>query len=197
VVPGPVGEPATPEIQRPRYFQAVSSGQVPPDKYDVAGSRTFTPVTQLYFATANYLNSAGGQQWPGYYVITGDKNAADPLVFEPLQQDGILVETCCLRLCQSVNTGVAQEHRVGKRHVNPGLGCGTFDKAPRTLQGDASLPRGHTGPVEGLSNGDVLGPNRGINQLFGVAAYRAPAPPLPSLYPVFATLPAKTLYEDR
>jgi hypothetical protein len=131
----------------------------------------------------------------GAYVYSDDNSAVDN--GSETWRLPYHVETCCLRPCQSVNTGVAQEHRVGKRHVNPGLGCGTFDKAPRTLQGDASLPRGHTGPVEGLSNGDVLGPNRGINQLFGVAAYRAPAPPLPSLYPVFATLPAKTLYEDR
>jgi transposase, IS6 family len=38
--------------------------------------------------------------------ITVDKNAAYPLAFEALQQDGTLPETCWLRQCQYVNTHV-------------------------------------------------------------------------------------------
>jgi transposase, IS6 family len=103
-------------------------------------------------------------------VITVDKNAAYPLAFEALQQDGTLLETCLLRQCQYVNNVVEQDHRFVKRRVNPGLGFGVFDTAQRTIQGYEALHRLHKGQVEGLSKGDVLGQNRVINQLFGLAA---------------------------
>lgn len=58
-----------PDFARPRYFQDVSSGEVQPENYDVAGSGDFTPVTQLYFATPTYINSAGGSNAPYYPEI--------------------------------------------------------------------------------------------------------------------------------
>lgn len=57
---GPIGDAVTPSIQRPRYFQAVSSGEQTPGEYDVAAGGIFRPVPQLFFATADYLNSSGG-----------------------------------------------------------------------------------------------------------------------------------------
>jgi transposase, IS6 family len=92
------------------------------------------------------------------------------LAFEALQQDGTLLETCLLRQCKYLNNVVEQDHRFVKRRVNPGLGFGAFDTAQRAIQGYEALHRLHKGQVEGLSKGDVLGQNRVINQLFGLAA---------------------------
>jgi transposase, IS6 family len=63
-----------------------------------------------------------------------------------------------------------QEHRFVKCRVNPGLGCGAFDTAQRTIQGYEAMYRLHKGQIEGLTKGDVLAQNRVINQLFGMAA---------------------------
>jgi transposase, IS6 family len=57
-----------------------------------------------------------------------------------------------------------------KRRVNPGLGCGAFHTAQRTIQGYDAMHRLHKGRWRGWSRGDVLGQNRVINQLFGLAA---------------------------
>jgi transposase-like protein len=103
-------------------------------------------------------------------VITVDKNAAYPLAFEALQQDGTLPETCFLRQCKYLNNVVEQDHRFVKRRVNPGLGFGAFDTAQRTIQGYEALHRLHKGQIERLTTGDVLAQNRVINQLFGLAA---------------------------
>jgi transposase, IS6 family len=54
-------------------------------------------------------------------VITVDKNAAYPLAFDTLQQDGTLPETCLLRQCKYLNNVVEQDHRFVKRRVNPAL----------------------------------------------------------------------------
>ena len=43
-----------------------------------------------------------------------------------------------------------------KRRVNPGLGCGAFATAQRTIQGDEAMPMLHTGQLEGVTKGDVL-----------------------------------------
>jgi len=62
-------------------------------------------------------------------VITVDKNAAYPLAFDPLQHDSTLPETWLLRPCKYLNNRVEQDHRLIKRRVNPGLGCGTCSTA--------------------------------------------------------------------
>jgi len=103
-------------------------------------------------------------------VITIDKNAAYPLAFEALQQDGTLPETCLLRQCKYLNNVVEQDHRFVKRRVNSGLGFRAFDTAQRTIQGYEALHRLHKGQIEGLTMEDVLAQNRVINQLFGLAA---------------------------
>jgi IS6 family transposase len=103
-------------------------------------------------------------------VITVDKNAADPLAFDALRPDGSFPETCLLRPCKYLNNVVEQDHRFVKRRVNPGLGCGAFATAQRTIQGYEALHRLRKGELEGLTKRDVLTQNRVINQLFGVAA---------------------------
>jgi len=47
----------------------------------------------------------------------------------------------------------------------------------------------HNGQIEGIAKGDVLAQNQVINQLCGLAAYRALATPLFTPRAVFATLP--------
>ena len=57
-----------------------------------------------------------------------------------------------------------------KRLVNPGLGCGAFHTAQRTIQGYEAMHMLRKGHLEGIAKGDVLAQNRVINQLFGLAA---------------------------
>jgi transposase, IS6 family len=54
--------------------------------------------------------------------------------------------------------------------VNPGLGCGAFSTAQRTIQGDEAMYMLRKGQIEGMAKKDVLAQNRMINQVFGVAA---------------------------
>jgi transposase, IS6 family len=89
-------------------------------------------------------------------VITVDTHAASPLAFDALQHEGTLPETCLLRQGQDLHNLVEQDHRCVKRRVNPGLGCRAFATAQRTIQGDEAMPRLHTGPLEGVTKGDVL-----------------------------------------
>src|SRR5262245_3473295 len=74
-------------------------------------------------------------------VITVGKNTAYSLAFDPFQHDRTLLETCHLRRCQYMNHVAEQDHRVVKRQVNPGLGCGAFDSAQRTIQGYEAMHR--------------------------------------------------------
>jgi len=103
-------------------------------------------------------------------VITVDKNAAYPPAFEALQQEGMLPETCLLRPCKYLNTGIEQDHRFVKRRVNPGLGFGAFSTAQRTIQGYEAMHMLRKGQIAGMAKKDVLAQNHVINQLFGLAA---------------------------
>jgi IS6 family transposase len=126
---------------------------------------------------------------PRVRVITVHQNAAYPLDFDALQHDGTLPETCLLRQCKYLNTALEQDHRFVKRHMNPGLGFGAFTTAQRTIQGYEAMHMLRKGQIEGMAKGDVLAQNRVINQMFGLAASRVLARPLPTLRSVFATLP--------
>jgi transposase-like protein len=103
-------------------------------------------------------------------VITVDTHAASPLAFDAFQHEGTLPQRCLLRHGQDLNTMGEQDHRVVKRRVHPGVGCGACATAQRTIQGDAAVPMRHTGPLEGVTQGDVLASNRVITQVFGMAA---------------------------
>jgi IS6 family transposase len=105
-------------------------------------------------------------------VITVDKNAAYPPAFEALQQERRLPETCLLRPCKYLTHIIEQDHRLVKRRVNPGLGCGAVATAQRTIQGYEAMPMLRKGQIEGMAKGEVLAQNRIINQLFALAASR-------------------------
>ena len=81
--------------------------------------------------------------------------------------------TCPLRPWPSVNTPGEQGHRVVPRRDPPGRGGGAVAPAPRALQGYEAMPRRRNGRRAGVPQGAGLAPNRGINQLCGLAAYRA------------------------
>jgi IS6 family transposase len=104
-------------------------------------------------------------------VITVDKNAAYPLAFEALQQDGTLSETCRLRQCKYLNNVVEQDHRFVKRRINSELGFGAFVTAQRTIQGYKAMHKLHKGQIKEIAKRDVLAQNRVLNQPFGLAAW--------------------------
>jgi hypothetical protein len=64
--PGPIGNPPNPPFARPRYFQDIA---FEPPEWGVPGPGEFTPATQLYFATPDYLNSSGGHNLAYYFEI--------------------------------------------------------------------------------------------------------------------------------
>jgi IS6 family transposase len=125
-------------------------------------------------------------------VITVDQNSAYPPVFDALQRDSTLPETCLLRQCKYMNNVVQQDHWCVKRRVNPGLRFGAFHTVQRAIQGDEVVHRLRKGQIEGMARRDVLAQNRVINQMVGLAAKTEHAQPLLMLASVFATLPAKT-----
>jgi transposase, IS6 family len=102
--------------------------------------------------------------------ITVDKNPSYPVAFEALQRDGTLPEACLLRQCNYLNNVVAQDHRLVKRRVSPGLGLGAFDTAQRTIQGYEAMHMIRKGPLEGITERDIPTQNVVINRLFGLAA---------------------------
>jgi len=103
-------------------------------------------------------------------MITTEKHAAYPPAGAALQPDGTLSATWTWRQCKYLNTVVDQEHRLVQRRVNPGMGCGTFPPAQRTIQGYAAMPMCRKGPRQGPGRGDVLAQHRVINQLGGLVA---------------------------
>jgi IS6 family transposase len=103
-------------------------------------------------------------------AMTVDQNAAYPPAFEALQRAELLPEACLLRPCKYLNNVIEQEHQFVKRRVNPGLGCGTFHTAQRTIQGYEAMHMLRKGQIEGIVKSAVLAQNRVMNQLFGLAA---------------------------
>jgi IS6 family transposase len=103
-------------------------------------------------------------------VITVDKNAAYPLAFEALQQDGTLPVSCTLRQCKYLNNIIEQDHRAIKRRVNPSMGFGSAATAQHTIQGYEVMHMVCKGQLNGVTKGDVLAQNRVIDQLCGLAA---------------------------
>ena len=68
-------------------------------------------------------------------VINVDKNPAYIGAVRDLKQEGLLPESCKRRPSQYMNNFVEQDHRFMNRLIRPGLGCGSYPTAWRTLQG--------------------------------------------------------------
>jgi hypothetical protein len=75
--PGGIGKPPNPPFVRPRYFQDID---VEPPEWGVPGPGEFTPATQLYFATPDYLNSSGGHNLAYYFEIEVPLAVVDLLI---------------------------------------------------------------------------------------------------------------------
>jgi IS6 family transposase len=103
-------------------------------------------------------------------VINVDQNAAYPLAFEALQQDGVLPAACTLRPVAYLNNIIEQDHRFIKRLVRPGMGFWSFHTAWRTLRGYEVMHMIRKGQIQGTRRGDILSQNRIILDVFGVAA---------------------------
>jgi IS6 family transposase len=99
-------------------------------------------------------------------VITVDRNPAHPPTFAAPQGGRRLPERCIMRPCKYLNNVVGQDHRCVKRRVNPGLGCGAFHTAQRTIQGYETMHKLRKGRIEGMAKRDILAQTRVINQLF-------------------------------
>jgi transposase, IS6 family len=102
-------------------------------------------------------------------VITVDKNAAYPLAFDALQQDGTLPEAC-LQTTQVFAYYHRTESSICETPREPGVRVGAFATAQRTIQGCEAMHMLRKGQLEGVAKGDLLAQNCGINQLFGLAA---------------------------
>jgi hypothetical protein len=77
-----------------------------------------------------------------------------------------------------LNNSVEQDHRLVQRRVHPGLGCGAFDTARRTLPGYEAMHMIRKGPLRGSPKLEVLAQNRAITQMFGLVASRGNTKPL-------------------
>jgi transposase, IS6 family len=69
-----------------------------------------------------------------------------------------------------LNNVVEQDHRAIKRLVRPGLGFGSCPTAWQTLQGYEVMRMLRKGQLHEAAKGDVLGQNRAIDRMFGLAA---------------------------
>jgi IS6 family transposase len=103
-------------------------------------------------------------------VITVEKNAAYPPAGSDLQREGRLPERCQLRQRNYGNNVVEQDHRFLKRRVNPGLGCGAFEPAPRPSQGYEAIHMLRQGQCARGTKGEILAQHRLIDRLCGLAA---------------------------
>lgn len=100
-------------------------------------------------------------------VITGDGNAAYPLARAARQAAGTVAPEWPLRPVKYRNNRIAQDHRVRKRRVPPGV---RTRRAGRTLPGDAALNQRRKGPGPGTTKGAMRRQNRCIAAALGRAA---------------------------
>jgi hypothetical protein len=84
---------------------------------------------------------------------------------------------------------VEQDHGLVKHRMNPSWGCGALHTAPRTIRGDEAMYMLRKGQLEGLAKGDILAPNRMINEQCKLAASRALSQPPLIRQSVLATRP--------
>ncbi len=103
-------------------------------------------------------------------VINVDKNAAYPVAFAELKEEGFLRKNCLLRPIKYLNNLIEQDHRGIKKLVKPGLGFFSFATAEIALQGYEMMNMIRKGQVYLLAKGDIRGQLRFIYSLFGLTA---------------------------
>ena len=102
-------------------------------------------------------------------VINVDKNAAYPLAVEELQEEKVLSQQSELRQVKYLNNLVEQDHRGVKRITRASLGYQSFHTAWRTIRGIEIMHMINKGQVEGVNKKDVLGQQKFVESLFGIA----------------------------
>ncbi len=103
-------------------------------------------------------------------VSNVDKTAADPPAVAVLPAEGPRAAECERRPVKDVTNRMEQDHRVSKRRVQPGLGCGSYPTAWWTVQGYEVMNQLRSGQGQGAANGDSSSHNRFLAVAFGVAA---------------------------
>jgi IS6 family transposase len=103
-------------------------------------------------------------------VINVDQNAAYIGAVRDLKEAGLLPDDCERRPVKYLNNIVEQDHRFIKRRIKPGLGCGSYPTAWRTIQGYEVMHMIRKGQIEGVEKGDSQAQNQFIDGLFGLVA---------------------------
>jgi transposase-like protein len=103
-------------------------------------------------------------------VINVNKNTAYPKAIDELKADETLTKTTELRPVKYLNNIVEQDHRFIKRLVNPGMGCGSFNTARRTLRGYETMNMIRTRTSSRSRKRRCSSSSRIRVQIFGVVA---------------------------
>ena len=101
-------------------------------------------------------------------VINVDKNAAYPIAFEELKQEGLLSHECELRQKKYLNNIIEQDHRFPKKLAKYKLYFQYFYTAWRTLRGYEIMNAIRKGQIINIAKGDILGQRDFIHSLFGI-----------------------------
>ena len=101
-------------------------------------------------------------------VINVDKNAAYPIAFEELKQEGLLSHECELRQKKYLNNIIEQDHRFPKKLAKYKSYFQYFHTAWRTLRGYEIMNTIRKGQIQNIAKGDILGQRDFIHSLFGI-----------------------------
>ena len=101
-------------------------------------------------------------------VINVDKNAAYPIAFKELKQEGLLSHECELRQKKYLNNIIEQDHRFPKKLAKYKSYFQYFHTAWRTLRGYEIMNTIRKGQIQNIAKGDILGPRDFIHSLFGI-----------------------------
>ncbi len=101
-------------------------------------------------------------------VINFGKNPSYISAVRDLKQEHLLPAQCRRRLSQYTNNIVEQDHCFMKRKINPGLGCGSYPTAWRTIQGYETMHIVRKGQIAEVEIGNIQAHYRFIAWLFGV-----------------------------
>ena len=97
-----------------------------------------------------------------------DKNAAYPLAFSQLQEEGLFVRSK-LRRKKYLNNIIEQDHRRVKWKNRHAMGFFNFTSAKRTIQGIEAMHMLFKGQIKGITN-SVSSINKFVESLFGLEA---------------------------
>src|SRR5437016_12045151 len=103
-------------------------------------------------------------------VINVDGHAAYPQAIAELKQTGELGRQCRCRPAPYLNNVLEQDHRFVKKRIAASLWFRSVGGALRTIAGYESMHMIRKGQIRWLQKADVVGQNRFIHQIYGIAA---------------------------